>query len=230
MIRVPKYWLYFLLAIVCIIFTFQNDNRLFSYFGVSTYFNFFARIGLVIWTIWFLLLGIRGHVIFWSSFNHSYADFYGGYKLLWILFGLGSFFSLLGAISFSPNVEVSQTPPQKAAPIINTMPPTNIVKKNKTPTPQSSNCIHWTEITSSMNGQRICVFGDVYSIYNTQETATRINFSSERNNFFLYDIKYVYPDLGKGDCVVAEEILQLYNNKIPFMEISSLYKCEPWMK
>lgn len=223
MIRIPRYWTYFIFAVVCIGLAIQGDNHLFSFIGISTSFNFFARIGLLVLVVWFLLLGTRGHVIFWSTFRISYADFHGGYKILWILFGLGSFLLFLG--SFTSSSQLNYSLPPTTAPL-----PTHIPTKIKTPTVQASNCLHWSQITPSMAGRKICVYGSVDSIYSTNETSTRIKFTSQPNTFFLYDVNFVYPDLNEGDCVSAEEILQLYDNKIPYMAVSALYKCETWMK
>lgn len=107
-----------------------------------------------------------------------------------------------------------------------------------TSTPQSTpvvsmaniHCIHWSEVEKSMLGEEICVYGRAYDIYSTGQASTRIKFSSKPNTFFIYNANYIYPDLEEGDCVVAEEVLQLFQNKIPFMEINELYHCEPWME
>lgn len=223
MIRIPRYWTYFIFAIVCIGLAFQSNSRLFYFIGVSTSFNFLARIGLLVWVVWLFLLGTRGHVIFWSTYRISYANFYGGYKTLWILFGLGSFLLFLGSLTSSSQASYSPTPTN--APL-----PTHVPTKIKTPTVQASNCIHWSQISLSMEGRKICIYGTVDSIYSTNETSTRIKFNSQPNTFFLYDVNFVYPGLKGGDCVSAEEVLQLYDNKIPYMQVSALYKCESWMK
>jgi hypothetical protein len=99
-----------------------------------------------------------------------------------------------------------------------------------TPTIPASNCINWLQVSTSMVGQKICVYGTVYSLYATEQAATRIKFTEKPNTFFLYDSNRVYPDLKQGDCVVAKEILQLFNNTIPYMAVSNLYHCESWMK
>jgi hypothetical protein len=101
MIRIPRHWSYYILFIFSVALAFQSDPRLFSFIGISTSFNFLARIGLLIWAIWFFVLGIRGGFIFSSTLNVSYADFPGGYKILWTLFGIGSFLLFLGSLTFS---------------------------------------------------------------------------------------------------------------------------------
>lgn len=232
MIRIPRYWAYLLFAVICCVLALQKDNYLLSFLSISTSFNYFARFGFLIWACWLLLLGIRGHVIFWSSFNISYADFYGGYKILWILFGLGSFFLFIGSFSFSYQINSTSLPPTAKPPtrIASTSSRIPIKIDRSTPTAQIDDCIHWTDVSSLMEGQNICVYGEVESYYNTTETATRINFSSNKKSIFLYDMNYYYPDLKVGDCVVAKDILRLYNNEIPYLSISELFKCASWMK
>lgn len=81
-----------------------------------------------------------------------------------------------------------------------------------------------------MEGRKVCVYGIVYDLYSTNQTSTRIKFTSQPNTFFLYDSNSIYPGLSAGYCVAAEEVVQLYDNKIPYMSVSGLYECEPWMK
>lgn len=147
----------------------------------------------------------------------------------WVFSAIGGFllmsyflFSILSPTSAQP----SYTPPPPTVPAL----PTRIPTKVKTPTSSAPPCIRWDNITPSMTGRKVCVYGTVYSIYNTNETATRIKFTSQANTFFLYDTNYIYPDLKTGDCVAAEEVVQLFDNKIPFMSVSGLYVCESWMK
>jgi len=116
--------------------------------------------------------------------------------------------------------------------------PTATPRPRPTSTPKSltnssstgSQCYHWSEINKSMAGRKVCVYGKAYDIYYTGQTSTRIRFTSQPNTFFIYSVNYVYPDLREGDCVLAEEVVQLWENKIPFMALSALYHCEPWME
>lgn len=137
-----------------------------------------------------------------------------------LLIGL-FFFSMFSSVSAQPTYSPSPT----TAPIS-----TRIPTKVKTPTVPASDCILWTQITPSMSGRKVCVYGTVYSVYTTNETSTRIKFTSQPNTFFLYDVNYIYTDLKEGDCVAAEEVVQLYDKKIPYMSVSALYHCESWMK
>ena len=95
-----------------------------------------------------------------------------------------------------------------------------------TDTPQPPPCYKWDEITLDMAGDIVCVYGVAYS----QQGQSRIDFSPEKNSFFLIDPVYYYPELGDGVCVVAEEEVEVFDGTIPFMTIrGGLYKCEPWM-
>jgi hypothetical protein len=94
---------------------------------------------------------------------------------------------------------------------------------------QGFTCYQWSEITPSMAGRKVCVYGTVANIYNTTVSSTRIKFTSKPNSFFLDDVEYIFPDLRVGDCAYAEDYVRLYNN-IPYMSISDLYHCEAWMK
>jgi len=92
-------------------------------------------------------------------------------------------------------------------------------------TPESS-CYRWDEITLDMAGEVVCVYGVAYS----HQGQSRIDFSPEKNSFFLIDAVYYYPNLTEGSCVVAEEKVEIFDNKIPFMTIQGkLFKCEQWM-
>jgi hypothetical protein len=140
-------------------------------------------------------------------------------------------FLLIGFFIFSMFSSASVQPPEYSySPTTVPAKPTSIPTKVRTPTASAPPCIRWDKVTSSMAGQKICVYGTVYNIYNTDEATTRINFTSKANTFFLIDLFHVYPDLKAGDCVVAEEVVQLYDNKIPYMSVFGLYVCESWMK
>lgn len=118
-----------------------------------------------------------------------------------------------------PVVQPSDTPRPTEPP-----PPTNTAGPTETPPPPS--CYKWDQITLDMAGEEVCVYGVAYS----HQGQSRIDFSPEKNTFFLIDTVYYYPELGAGVCVVAEQKVEVFDGKIPFMTINGdLYKCEPWM-
>ena len=123
-----------------------------------------------------------------------------------------------------PQPAASDTPPPEppkptdtAAPPTPTLPP---------PTPEEPSCYKWDQITIDMAGEEVCVYGIAFS----HQGQSRIDFSPEKNSFFLIDATYYYPNLAEGACVVAIQDVEVFDGKIPFMTISGdLYKCEPWM-
>lgn len=77
-----------------------------------------------------------------------------------------------------------------------------------------------------MEGRTVCVYGNVYSFYETENSWTRIKFSTLSDTFFIEDIFYSYPDLKTGDCVQAVGTIRLYG-RIPHMQIDGeLYACQ----
>lgn len=107
----------------------------------------------------------------------------------------------------------------------NTPRPTSTTGPTKTPEPPS--CYKWDQITIDMAGQEVCVFGIAYS----HQGRSRVDFSPEKNTFFLIDTVYYYPNLDKGSCIVAYQKVEVFDGKIPFMTINGdLFICEPWME
>jgi len=95
---------------------------------------------------------------------------------------------------------------------------------------QGSNCYHWSQISKNMEGRKVCVYGNVYSISQSGSTSTRIEFSSKPNTFFVYSVNYIFPDLRGGDCIAADAVVQVWDGQIPFMALEDMYHCEPWME
>jgi len=111
---------------------------------------------------------------------------------------------------------------------INSPEPVNTPEPKPTDTQETPSCYRGDEITLEMAGETVCVYGKAYS----HQGQSRIDFSAEKNTFFLIDPVYYYPDMSEGVCVVAEEKVEVFDKKIPFMTIhdGNLYKCEPWME
>jgi hypothetical protein len=128
----------------------------------------------------------------------------------------------------------SAPPPDEPQPVASNTPrptdppkPTNTTAPTLPPTsPPEPSCYKWDQITLDMAGEVVCVYGVAFS----HQGQSRIDFSPEKNSFFLIDATYYYPNLSEGACVVAEEEVEVFDGKIPFMTINGdLYKCEPWM-
>lgn len=115
-----------------------------------------------------------------------------------------------------------------------TVTPTSVPTRTPRPTftpqpllPTRETCYLWNQVTPSMEGKRICVYGTVHAVYVTNETATRIRFTAESNRFFLFSSNYVFKDLAAGSCVQAYGVVELYE-RIPFLNIGDeLYYCDP---
>ncbi|NOT05773.1 MAG: hypothetical protein HOP27_14355 [Anaerolineales bacterium] len=108
--------------------------------------------------------------------------------------------------------------------------PTELSDMNQTPTVSAPDCINWTEVTTAMIGQEVCVYGIVYKSKSVGESTRQILFSDDQKAFFLAGGTYMYF-VGSGDCVVAQgQVLSSFIG-VPYIDIDeALYKCEPWMK
>ena len=127
----------------------------------------------------------------------------------------------------------SAPPPEEVQPAASNTPhPTDPPKPTETTAPtvppptQEPSCYKWDQITLDMAGEVVCVYG----VATSHQGKSRIDFSPEKNSFFLIDATYYYPNLSEGVCVVAEDEVEIFDGKIPFMTINGdLYQCEPWM-
>ncbi len=138
-----------------------------------------------------------------------------------IVFTLVLIVSWIGSINTEP-LSISPTPRP-------TLYPTPTQQIPRSPTPAQNSCLKWNQVTPEMSGQEVCVYGAVQSLYVTNETWTRIRFTDQPNNFFVFSQLYIFPDLRAGDCVAVMGKVQLYD-RIPYIQTDNLYKCEEWMK
>lgn len=146
---------------------------------------------------------------------------------LWVFTAIGGFL-LIGFFFFSMFSAVSAQPTHSASPTARVVEPTRIPTKVKTPTP-TSNCIKWSQVSSSMIGRQACVYG---TIYKTRYVGNnfQVLFSSDSSDFFLATGTYYY-EVTSGDCVVAEGEILRSGVGVPYININeALYICESWMK
>lgn len=141
-------------------------------------------------------------------------------------------FSVVWDLFISPILSTSSTsnqPYPTRTPYLTNTPRPSILSSNSTPTyqspylPVSNGCAPAEQITASMAGQTLCIFGYAHQVYSTKETPTRITFSPQPNTFFIYSTRYVYDDghgnpLSSGDCVGITGTIQLISN-IPSIDI-----------
>jgi len=93
--------------------------------------------------------------------------------------------------------------------------------------PTSTGCYDWSEVTTLMIGREICVTGIVVRNSPVAGTTTQIRFTDDENKFFLASGTFYYPDVGKGDCVMAHGIVLKNTYGIPYIDIDDgLQKCE----
>lgn len=141
---------------------------------------------------------------------------------------------LLSLPAISPAVPPTPTP---KASYFHMTEPSSSPKVILTPTPTPTPCLHWSKITTSMNGRSICVYGTIYQITSSRETFTRIEFTDRPNTFFLYSVNLYFTDettgraLSAGDCVSITGKVDTISN-VPYIDIreETLYFCESWMK
>lgn len=155
---------------------------------------------------------------------------------LFILTALAMLIALSLSCQVTSTPAVTQAPsiaPMKTEPPAVVQPPTQVPTNTKAPEPtqppptKQPSCYKWDQITLDMAGQTVCAYGVAYS----HEGQHRIDFSPEKNSFFLVDPVYYYPNLKEGTCMVAKEKVEIFDGKIPFMTIKNgLYYCEPWME
>ncbi len=86
-----------------------------------------------------------------------------------------------------------------------------------------------------MIGNDICVYGYVVNLSSSVEISTRLEFSDQKNTFFMYSGKYELETdkgLSLGDCIYSIGIIGK-NSGVFNMDLDNgefLYRCEPWME
>ena len=136
--------------------------------------------------------------------------------------------------SSSPD-EPAAPPPEDTRPAATNTPrptdppkPTDTTEPTVPPPPQQEpSCYKWDQITLDMAGEEVCVYGVAFS----HQGQSRIDFSPEKNSFFLIDSNYYYPNLAAGECIATIQEVEIFDGKIPFMTINGdLKHCLDWME
>ena len=89
---------------------------------------------------------------------------------------------------------------------------------------QNEGCYKWSEVTPLMIGRDICVYGTVLRNTPIAGSTTQIRFTDDENKFFLASGTYYYPDVGKGDCVMAHGKVLKNTYGIPYIDIANELK------
>lgn len=164
------------------------------------------------------------------------------FHAVWIgtaIIGLGVL--LAYAISFSPAAFAPAGGGQVVAPTAGVARPTRTPRPptakpppaptrrvpGRTPTrPRATStpdCLSATLVRLRHVGMELCVYGEVWSVYESGE-AFIVEFSDKSNALYLLSYDYYWPDMRPGDCVLAEgKIEQLGDN--PVMVVQDLYLC-----
>jgi hypothetical protein len=195
----------------------------------------FGRVSMLIACVFLFgsLVGLVGGVI--GYFANPRDRLKGGF-----IGGLIGFFALVGIIIAGPivkNILSSIQDSSGSQPLMVRPGQSSTPFGGSQSTPTINNCYTWAQITVGMEGNTVCVKGNaaqVYPVYGN--AATRINFTSVPNTFFLISVEYEFfysengtnHNLTVGDCVQATETVKVFDDgrhQIPYMQISDLYRC-----
>jgi hypothetical protein len=198
--------------------------------------NFFGLLNIFIWSFipiinWWVAyyLGRGLHMKFSGQKLHSpHKATPVGLILIVLLFAVGWIADAVDTQASSPSQSVKTSTPLPRPTM--TAFPQSLTQQTRNSDPTQPSCYRWNQITPSMNKKDVCVYGTVKNVYSTNETSTRIRFTDEPNQFFLFSTNYIFDELKSGSCVMARGKIELYE-KTPFINVSDdLYYCEAWMK
>lgn len=100
----------------------------------------------------------------------------------------------------------------------------------KSSTPIKKSCYRWDEVTSSMIGKKICVYGKVYKA-RFQVDTFQILFSDKANTFFFAVDSGDYFEVKSGECFYVEGLVKESYFGVPYIVPGEyIYYCESWMK
>ena len=102
--------------------------------------------------------------------------------------------------------------------------PISLITPTVTPT---GLCYPWSQITSTMLGKEVCVYGNVYIQRTMSYGGSRI-FFDENQSFFLVSSDVWFPTVNKGDCVSGDGEVEQSTDGILYINIKgSLHYCAP---
>ncbi len=150
---------------------------------------------------------------------------------LWVfLAGAATMVFLAGFLAVMINISKNPSPASTYKPITTPYPFDQVTQVYGL-LPDSHVCYYWSQITSDMQGRKLCVRGIAVSIYDDQGR-THITFSDMPGNFYLDSPDFVFytfvnntrHELSPGDCVEAEDIVKVWDG-VPYMQVDKLYLC-----
>lgn len=91
------------------------------------------------------------------------------------------------------------------------------------------NCKKWSEVTTSLEGRRTCVYGQIQSVYWGDDGRFFIRFSKNNNDAFRFVVVYRYYEVKANECVYATGVVKKYG-KMPYIELGDrdilyVYEC-----
>jgi hypothetical protein len=101
-----------------------------------------------------------------------------------------------------------------------------------TTSPNVGSCYRWDQVTVSMAGQVVCVYGTIYKITNYKPGHNRFFFTSQPNSFFMYSSvagDFIHNSGGgvaPGDCMRKTAEIQV-NAGIPSMDVGNSFQSCP---
>ena len=100
--------------------------------------------------------------------------------------------------------------------------PTDVPVPTITNTPDP--CMRWNEVTTAMEGQKVCVRGLITGFSQGRSFGTRYEFSDRPSTFFVYSAKWEVtdPSTGKtiapGTCVEITDVVRT-QGAVPYFDI-----------
>lgn len=143
------------------------------------------------------------------------------YILLFVIF-------LSSCAPLPSTIQAAITQTQIATPTITAVP---ISTRTIRPTQENSKagCFEWNKVDENMNGEEICVFGNVFFAGSAKDgngdiVFWLVRFNEEPTTFYV--VQEVLPfDIQSGNCISVLGKLQLDDANTPFIENGKITKC-----
>ncbi len=114
--------------------------------------------------------------------------------------------------------------------------PTNFPRPKATSSPRSSGpvvsaptrmpCYRWEDVSSSMNGRIICVYGTVLDYRENWNDGQSMFYFGSKDQFFFVSL-YRWEESPEGKCVQSSGEVQLNTYKVPYIKIDQFSFCNP---
>ena len=143
-----------------------------------------------------------------------------------VLIGLVLVVAWVRSLSSSPQVVPPSFATQTPIPRPTNTPQANIVLGRSTPT--HNPCLRWDQITATLNGQKVCVYGVLANYKENWELEQTNFYFGSPEEFFLVS-NYRWNDVVEGECISTTGEVQLNTYKTPYIKVEEIYKCETWM-